>query len=790
MKEQIQHYNSMAEGIFYNSLDAIITVDENGCILKINPAAERLLGFKSSEVSGIILKKILPERSPLKKDQPDSIYRGHYIPVNNKKINTIVIDKNGNKIPVETIIITIKTECSLYYLVTLRNFFEKNNLNNTLSKALSKSEQCNEAKSKFLAVMSHEMRTPLNGILGLHDLLLDTTLNEEQKKYLDLAKYSSDILLSLIDDVLDFSKIEAGKFELEIQLFNPEDIVYQVIEILAPKAFSKGISIQSFININVPVRIESDPIRLRQILLNLVSNAIKFTQNGGGITVNLLYSEDNPDKITFEVIDTGIGIDTKQLDMLFAEFTQADSSTSRKYGGTGLGLAISKRLVELLNGEIGVDSQLDKGSNFWFTLSLGNTKPTSLDTYSVPCNLLSIKVLLVDSNTFSSTVLKRQLEAVKISVFVVTNISNMKTLLNDNNQSNSFDFVIINDMENEIENFCEHYTYSNRNYKFILIGDQKKTERLHTKYPLIFSTYISRPVRRSTLLQRISLLLEKGEDTYQPKPEAKDIIIATNKNIRVLIAEDNKINQVVTEQLLQRAGYQSKIVSDGTEVINEIQQQNYNLILMDLSMPKMDGLEATKQIRKLKKHRKTPIIAMTATALQDEIDLCFEAGMNDYLAKPCRKEELLAMVEKWSTPPDTKADDNLRTSSSINKTTDDDDVNNYLIDNRILDELAHDVTKEMMPDMIDLFISETEKRLQRVVLASQRKDLVNIALESHALKSSAATFGAVHLATKISQLETECLQGNLNNSLALVAQVEDVSKKTMLAIHNSSFMSN
>lgn len=786
-----KHYKSIAQGILESSNDSIISVDDRGRIIHINPAAEKMLGFQPSSVIGTHLSEILVEHPLPDLNQNTALYGDTNIP-NNINLEAVAINSNGIQQPVEASIKAIEADNSLYYIATLRDISDSNNINNKLTAALSKSEKCNQEKSKFLAVMSHEMRTPLNGILGLHDLLLDTTLDAEQKNYLELANYSSDTLLSLIDGVLDFSKIEAGKLDLEIQSFNPEEIVYQVVEMLAPKAFKKGITIQSFIDVSIAMSIKSDPIRLRQILLNLVSNAIKFTHYGG-ITVNLLHSEDDPHKIRFEVVDTGIGIDNDQKDKLFTEFTQADSSTYQRYGGTGLGLAISKRLVELLEGEIGVDSTLGEGSKFWFTLESPNIEAESPVIYDVPRNLSSVRVLLTDSNPVSRAALKRQLESVQISVVEVASVNDMSMLLNNSqHETDPFNFIIINGQENDAEYFAKNCVASTGNYKFILIGDLKKTRQLQAAYPSIFSTVIPRPVRRSTILNRVSLLLDKGEDTYQPDPESKGRSLAANKNIRVLIAEDNKINQVVTEQQLQKAGYQSKIVVDGKEVLREIQNVSYDLVLMDLSMPEMDGLEATKQIRKLQKYNDIPIIAMTATALQEEIDLCFQAGMNDYLAKPCRKHELLAMVEKWSALPimETELNDDFYTTSTANKIIEENDLYNNLIDNHILAELAHDVTEEMMPEMIDLFITETDKRLKRVVLAGQRKDLAQIALESHALKSSAATFGAVHLATKISQLETECLQGNMNNSLALVTQVEEISKKTLTVIHNSAFMAN
>ncbi len=782
-----QCYNSIAQGILESSNDCIIMVDNTGHIIHINSAANKMLGFQPSNIIGTPLSEILVDQ-PLPDRSQNKALDGDNILLNNSRFEAVAINNNGIKIPVEASIKAIEVDNSSYYIATLRDI---SNCNKKLTAALSKAEKSNLEKSKYLAVMSHEMRTPLNGIQGLHDLLFDTVLDTEQKNYLELAMFSSDTLLSLLDGILDFSKIEAGKLDLEIQSFNPEDVVYQVVEMLAPKAFRKGITVQSFIDINMAMSIKSDPTRLRQILLNLVGNAIKFTHHGG-ITVNLLYSEDDPKKIKFEVIDTGIGIDPKQQVKLFTEFTQADSSTNRRYGGTGLGLAISKGLVEVLEGEIGVSSRLGEGCNFWFTLGLGDMEAESPVIYDVPRNLSSVRVLLADSNPVSSAALKRQLESVQISVVAVASVSNMTTLLNNSHhEADSFNFMIINGLENDAESFARNCAVSNRNYKFILIGDLKKTRPLQAKYPSIFSTVIPRPVRRSTILNRISLLLDKGEDSYQPDPKSRDRSIAANKNIHVLIAEDNKINQVVTERQLQKAGYQTKIVVDGEEVLREIQNVDYDLVLMDLSMPKMDGLEATKQIRRLLNNKEIPIIAMTATVLQEEIDSCFQAGMNDYLAKPCRKHELLAMVEKWSSLPiATELVDNPRTTPSAEQAIEENDLYSYLIDNHILEELAQDVTVEMMPEMINLFITETDKRLKRVVLAGQRKDLVQIALESHAIKSSAATFGAVHLATKISQLETECLQGNMNNCLALVIQVEEISKKTMTVIHNSTFMVN
>ncbi len=784
-KTQIQHYHSMSEGIFKSSLDAIITIDNTGSILNINPAAKHIFGFQSSKIKGIFLKDFLVEKSlPVLHKRP-ILYTNEHIPNNHKKLDAFVIHSNGSLIPVEATITTIKTDHSLYYIAIL-HISEQKNSNHKLIEALSKSEQRNREKSKFLAVMSHEMRTPLNGILGLHDLLLDTSLDSEQRNYLELAKFSSDTLLSLIDGILDISKIEAGKLELEIQLFNPEEIVYQAVELLAQKAFLKDITIQSFIDINMTMRIKSDPTRLRQILLNLVSNAIKFTHHGG-ITVNLLHPKNDPQKIRFEIIDTGIGVEPQQQDNLFNEFTQADSSTNRRYGGTGLGLSISKRLVELLGGEIGVNSRLGEGSNFWFTLGLGSIEAESPVIYDVPRNLSCVRILLVDANPVSSATLKRQLEVAQMFVVTVTSINDMTVLLKNNyHKTNTFSIIIINGLENEAEDFARNCTMSSRNYRFILIGDQKNNKLMQAKHPSIFSTTIPKPARRSTLLKRISLLLEKGEDAFQPASESKDCSRAANKNIRVLIAEDNKINQVVTEQQLQKAGYQSTIVVDGKEVLNEIQNANYNLILMDLSMPVMDGLEATKQIRTLPKYKKMPIIAMTATALQEEIDMCFQAGMNDYLAKPCRKHELLAMVEKWSSITDTELNDRLSTVSSAALSIEHDN----LIDNHILQELANDVSEEMMPEMITLFISETEKRLKIITSAAHRQDLMSIAMESHALKSTAATYGAVHLTTLFTQLESQSKQGNIKNSLTLIKQVDQISRETISALQNCTYMVN
>jgi len=567
----------MADGIFKSSLDAIISVDNNGYILNINPAAKHIFGLQLSNTKGILLKEILIEKPCTTLHNLPPLYTNESVPNNHKKLDALIIKKNGSQIPVEATITTIKTDYSLNYIAILRTTNEQKNSKLKLKEALSKAELGNQEKSKFLAVMCHEMRNPLNGMLGLHDLLFDTSLDTEQKNYLELAKLSIDSLLSLIDGILDFSKIEAGQLDLEIQSFNPEDIVYQVVEMLAPNAYIKDITIQSFIDINMVMNIKSDPTRLRQILLNLVSNAIKFTHHGG-ITVNLLYSKDEPRKIRFEVIDTGIGINQERQDALFTEFTQADSSIHRKYGGTGLGLSISKRLVELLGGKIGVNSRLGDGCCFWFTLDPGNIATEYPVIYDVPRNLSSIRILLVDSNPVSSAALKQQLEEIQMFVVTVTSVYDITVLLkNNHHEADSISFIIINGQESEAANFAESYTDHNSHFKFIQIGEQKKTKLLKAKYPAIFSTTIPRPARRRTLINRISLLIENGDDTYKhPETESKNSNIAANKNIRILIAEDSKINQVVTERQLHKAGYLSKIVMDGEEVLREIQKANYH----------------------------------------------------------------------------------------------------------------------------------------------------------------------------------------------------------------------
>lgn len=786
-KLKIKQYHSIDDGVFNSSPEAIIITDDEGLIISINPAAEQLLGFQSSTIKETFLKEVLVEQSLSSECQKPLLYDDNNVPRNNNSLEVLALHDNGNWIAVKTTITTIEVEGRLYYIATLCNVSEHEKINQNLKDALFKSEHSNQAKSQFLAVMSHEIRTPLNGILGLQELLFDTDLDEEQKNYLELAKSSCDALLSLIDGILDFSKIEAGKLDLELQIFKLEDIVFQVVELLYPKAFKKNITIQSFIDFNTPLYIKSDPTRLRQILLNLVSNAIKFTDSGG-ITINVLYSGDASRNLRFEVIDTGIGIDPQQQNDIFSDFSQADLSTYRKYGGTGLGLTISKRLVELLQGEIGLDSCFGDGCCFWFTIFLHTVDIESCEIYELPIYHSTVRVLLADSNVVSNAALKRQLEAAKMSVVIVASISDIGILLN-NKKSKEFDIVLINGLEKEAEIFAQSCDTSNVNHKIILLGDQKKARALKSKYPLIFSSTIPVPVRRSTLLQRISLLLEKGEDVYHPAPEANDCVgvIAAN-DIRVLIAEDNKINQVVTQQLLQRAGYQTKVVEDGTHVLSELQTMDYNLVLMDLSMPVMDGLEATRMIRKLPDYNHIPIIAMTATALQDEIDSCFRVGMNDYLGKPCRKQELLEMVQKWGAMHIVET--GLSDRMSLVSSAVDSDSDNNLIDDDILQGLADDVTNEMMPEMIDLFISETDKRLKKIILAAHRQDLSLIAMESHALKSTAAAYGAVQLANKFIQLEAESALGNIQNSLTLVEEVNQLSKKTIIALHSSVFMEN
>jgi len=653
--EKETHLEAQYRDIFESANDFIFTIDPSGRFTSFNTAGEKMTDYSREQALQMNFRDLLmPEdvegTLPLleqmqKKDAPVTFQR---------RFRT----RTGGVTWAETNIqLIFKSDVAIGMLGVVRDINERKQIEEALRQARDNAETTTRAKSAFLANMSHEIRTPMNGVIGMSNLLLDTKLNPEQRDLAETVRHSAESLLTILNDILDFSKIEAGRLQFDTIDFDLREMVDGTLDLLSARAQEKKLELGALIPHDLPCQVRGDPGRLRQILLNLLSNALKFTEKGEVfLSLSLEQETDLGVRVLFKISDTGIGLTDEVKARLFKPFSQADETTTRKYGGTGLGLAISKQIVELMDGHIGVESRLNEGSTFWFSVLLAKQQgqeaaplDSSLD------KLKEVPVLVIDQNKTNCKILQHYLGAWQMNVrFASSKDTALSILRKAEDSHHRIQILIINHHLEEINGIeLAPQLRQQPTHHAVLMVLLTSLEQQFSKEELAAAGILcalSTPIRRSELQHAMLKAMKPGQASASPDPATIDtnssVVQPVSRQLRILVAEDNIVNQRVTTRQLSKLGHKTEVAANGLEVLSTLEKNDFDVVLMDCQMPEMDGYEATRRIRQHSRLASQWIIAMTANAMIGDRETCMEAGMNDYITKPTRMQDLVRALQR------------------------------------------------------------------------------------------------------------------------------------------------
>lgn len=699
--------------IIDTALEAVITADSDGRIIEWNAQAERIFGWSALEVIGRELAATIipPDHRPSYDEYVQSLLEPRDLSASNMLVEMNGLRRDGRQFPVEIAMTPLPVEGSVIFSAFIRDITSRKEaeqalkdyaqqlerINQQLDVAWREAKAATEAKSSFLATMSHEIRTPMNGVIGMTGLLLETKLTDEQKEYAETVRTCGDHLLMIINDILDFSKIEAGKLDLEVIEFDLRLAIEESLDLMAERASSKGLNLACLFHADVSRNLVGDPGRLRQVVMNLTANAIKFTDSGDIVVEVTAEAPSKKDEATIRVAvtDTGIGISEEGRKRLFQPFSQADGSTTRKYGGTGLGLAICRRLVEMMGGTIGVTSRAGEGSCFWFRVNLRKQAETSRGDESSAVALAGLRILIVDDKAINRRILELMTRKWGMLPTLIDSGSAALHILSPQHGQPRFDVVLLDvDMGAtdgiELASAIKKHA-DGAEIRLVLLtslgrrGDAKKAREAG------LAAYLTKPVRERQLQDCLVTIMAQQPSSLRattandPLPLVTRHTLAETKakvDLRILLAEDNIINQKVAVRLFQRLGYRIDVVANGREAVEAMSRIRYDVIFMDCQMPDMDGFEATRLIRegeaaeivsslrpndsgrqpetsnqKPETTHRVPIIAMTANVMQGDRERCLAAGMDDYLSKPISADALAGALSRINQEPERSRPD-------------------------------------------------------------------------------------------------------------------------------------